>query len=207
MTAVVLAAAVSSKLSPDTIYTLKLRRRGIDIKSSRSAHGLELLTVADAMQPASAPLPPATPLAEVIAGFTAEDCEALPVVDAGGAYRGVVVAREAQEAIRGNALEVTAGQLARALPELHPGQSLHSALTALLPHESSGLPVLTADGTHLAGWLHHRDVLRTYTTRLHGAATRPGPVRRPIRGTPAFPAAAGQHIDRDAHPASPAQAD
>src|ERR1044071_3775793 len=41
MPSVVLAPGVSARISPDTIYTLKLRRRGIDILRGRSANVLE----------------------------------------------------------------------------------------------------------------------------------------------------------------------
>jgi CIC family chloride channel protein len=183
MTAVVLAAAVSSKLAPDTIYTLKLRRRGIDIGPDRSENVLELLTVADAMQPVPTGLPSVTPLVEVIARFAADGCDALPVVDSGGTYRGTVTAREAQEAASGNTFDATAGQLARALPALHASQSLDSALTTLLPHGGSGLPVLPADGTRITGWLNHRDVLRAYATWLRRTTTQPNLVPRARPGT------------------------
>ncbi len=56
MTAIVLAAGLSSRLGKDTIYTLKLRRRGIDVLRGRSANLMEILTVADAMQPVPAAL-------------------------------------------------------------------------------------------------------------------------------------------------------
>jgi CIC family chloride channel protein len=185
MTAVVLAAGVSAKLSADTIYTLKLRRRGIDLLRGRPASVLEILTVADAMRPVLAALTPESSLDQVIARFAADGCEALPVVDDDGTYRGTVTAREAEEAARSNTLDATAGQLARALPALHAGQTLHSALTALLAREGSGLPVLSADGTRLAGWLNHRDVLRAYATRLRRATAQPGPVPADRTATPA----------------------
>ena len=50
MASIVLATGVSKGLSRDTIYTLKLRRRGIDIMRGRAANLMEVLTVADAMQ-------------------------------------------------------------------------------------------------------------------------------------------------------------
>jgi CIC family chloride channel protein len=176
MTAVVLAAAVSSKLSPDTIYTLKLRRRGIDIRQGRPADALEILTVADAMQPVPATLPPAAPLDQVIARFAAEGRDTLPVVDGDGTYHGSVIAEDAQEALGNDSPRATAGHLARALPALRSSQSLHSALTTLLPHESSGLPVLAGDGICLVGWLNHQAALRSYATRLRQTSAQPASI-------------------------------
>jgi CIC family chloride channel protein len=56
MTAVVIAAAVSALLTRDTIYTLKPLRRGIDVTRGRGANLMRLITVAEAMQPLSAPI-------------------------------------------------------------------------------------------------------------------------------------------------------
>src|SRR6201999_1698113 len=66
MVAVVLSAGVSNLLSADTIYTLKLRRRGIDLLRARSANLLEVLTVAEAMSAVPEVLPADAPLAIVI---------------------------------------------------------------------------------------------------------------------------------------------
>ena len=51
MCAIVLATALSSMLSRDTIYSLKLRRRGIDILQRKPPTLLQVLTVADAARP------------------------------------------------------------------------------------------------------------------------------------------------------------
>ena len=169
MTAIVLAAAMSSRLSKDTIYTLKLRRRGIDILRGRPVNLMEVLTVANAMRPVPRPLRDTASLDQVIEQLAAQGRDALPVVDSDGNYRGTVTAREVEHSARENALDVTAGALARALPGLSPSTSLHNALGALASHEGSGLPVLSPGGD-VIGWLQQRDVLRAYSARLqHGA--------------------------------------
>lgn len=175
MTAIVLAAAMSSRLSKDTIYTLKLRRRGIDILRGRPVNLMEVLTVADAMQPMPAALAQTTPLEQVIERLAAEGREALPVVDDDGIYRGAVTSREVEQSARDNSLDVTATDLARTLPGLHPDTSLHQALGLLASHEGSGVPVLSADGDRVLGWLHQRDVMRAYAARLREGAASSAP--------------------------------
>jgi len=49
MCAVVVATALSNKLTKDTIYTLKLRRRGIDIDTPKTPSRMAQITVAKAM--------------------------------------------------------------------------------------------------------------------------------------------------------------
>ena len=81
MFAIVVAAGISNLLSKDTIYTLKLRRRGIDIMRGRGPNLMELITVADAMRPPVDLDPATTALNELIAVFTDPTADSLPVVD------------------------------------------------------------------------------------------------------------------------------
>jgi CIC family chloride channel protein len=182
MTAIVLATALSSRLSGDTIYTLKLRRRGIDLRRGQAANLMEVLTVADAMAPVPSALPANTAFEQVVDRLADEQREALPVVDSAGRYRGVVTSSEIEQSARDNTLDIMAGDLARELHPVHPTTSLHDALTALARHEASGLPVVSSDGRRLVGWLNPRDVLRAYTDRIRSSARQAGapPSLRPV---------------------------
>src|SRR5579884_1026136 len=104
MFAIALAAGISNVLSSDTIYTLKLRRRGIDIMRGRGANLMQLLRVREAMQPLPAALPEDTPLNEVIARLGEAATDGLPVVDPDGVYRGTVGSQQVEQAMRENAL-------------------------------------------------------------------------------------------------------
>ncbi len=184
MFAIALAAGISNLLSGDTIYTLKLRRRGIDIARGRGANLMQLLHVADAMQP----LPPAvaaeTSLNEVIARLGEAPTDGLPVVDATGIYRGTISSQQVEEAMRENALDATARDLAQDLPALQTGQTLEQALSTLL-RARSGLPVATADDAHPVGWLTHLDILRAYNARLQEGIDKARHETPTARRTPA----------------------
>jgi len=171
MFAIALAAGISALLSKDTIYTLKLRRRGIDVLRGRGANLMQLLRVRDAMEPLPAPLSADAPLSEVIARLTDTGADGLPVVDGDGGYRGTVTAQQIEEAMRENALDSTAGELAQELPALSPNASLEEALGSLL-RARSGLPVVAADAHVPVGWLTHVDVLRAYNVRMENGVTR-----------------------------------
>jgi CIC family chloride channel protein len=164
MFAIVLATGVSAVLSRDTIYTLKLRRRGIDVRRGRGANLMALLTVAEAMQPLPEAVAQDLPLNQLIGRLTQGGADGLPVVDGDGSYRGIVTSKQVEEAMRENALDATAGDLAHDLPPLQRGETLEQAVGALV-RERSALPVVAADG-RLVGWLTHVDVLRAYNERL-----------------------------------------
>jgi CIC family chloride channel protein len=181
MVAVVLAAGVSNLISADTIYTLKLRRRGIDLLGPRNSNALETLTVAQAMSSAPEPLPADAPLTAVIDRLAGGATEAAPVIRDDGTYGGIVMAADAERAARSEALAATAGQLATVVPNLRPEQSLDSALSILLHNGHGGLPVVSAE--HLViGWLGHLDVLRAWNEagpdQAAGSAGEPGNAAR-----------------------------
>ncbi len=165
MTAVVVAVAVSALLSHDTIYTLKLRRRGIDVTRGRGANLMHVITVAEAMKPLPDPVSPGADLDELTARLLDERREALPVTDHLGEYRGVVTSRQVEEAMGANALDVTAETLLTTVAPVRATASLHDALGDLVERSRGGVPVADHDG-RLVGWLTHGDVLCAYQRRL-----------------------------------------
>jgi CIC family chloride channel protein len=171
MAAIVLSAGLSNLISADTIYTLKLRRRGIDLMRSRVNNVMAVLKVRDAMRPVPHPLAQDTPLPDIIDRLEVDDADALPVVDDSGAYRGTVTATQLEAGVRDNATDATAGELAIRTATVHPDQTLDDALRALVTNDRSGLPVI--DDTTVAGWLTHRDVLRAYSNHVHGEPSGP----------------------------------
>ena len=157
MLAIALAAGVSKLISPDTIYTRKLVRRGIDLNAPEQV--LARISVAGAAGPLPAPLAPGAGLADLTARFAADGSTALPVLDDHGQLLGVVPALEVERAVQGGADGVTAADLARIVPILTGEESLEQALAELTRHGGAGLPVRFGDN-EVSGWLTHRDLLR-----------------------------------------------
>ncbi|HEY6961077.1 MAG TPA: chloride channel protein, partial [Gaiellaceae bacterium] len=165
MFAVALAAGVSNLLSRDTIYTLKLRRRGIDIMRGQSANLMHLITVGEAMRPVPMALAADAPLEEALERLAAVHGDGLPVVAADGAYAGTLGPRQIEQALRDGAVGASAGDVADDAPPLRADQTLESALHDLV-HARSGLPVVAGGGAELLGWLTHTNILHAYKARL-----------------------------------------
>ncbi len=193
MLAVVISTALAGRLSGDSIYTLKLSRRGIDLRRPRPASPMEALTVAEAMRPTPEPVSVDTDLAEVVERLSSSSEPTLPVVDSDGVFVGVLAEEELEQALHGDSEETDAGSLARQLPSLRGGESLAEATGTLVRTDSPGLAVLDESGDRVIGWLSHRDILRVYHRRLR--KERGG-------GTGAFPAVDGDG-DRSAGPSRP----
>jgi CIC family chloride channel protein len=167
MLAVVISTALASRLSPDSIYTLKLLRRGIDLMQRRPATPMEALTVAEAMRPTPEPIPTGAGLADVVRRLNRSAEGALPVVDSEGRFLGVLPEEELERAIGAVEEDATAGSLARQAPTLRGGETLAEATGSLVRSDSSALAVLDDAGERVVGWLSHRDILRVYDRRLN----------------------------------------
>lgn len=163
MLAVVAATAVSKAITPDTIYLLKLRRRGIDLdQQARTPIGSRIL-VSTVMGPVPEPLRDTDDVTTLLDRLT-HSAGALPVVDRSGAYRGVVSAAAAEsEAVDATTTEPPtqhALDLATLPAALHEHDTLDRAVE-LLAHTdgATGVPVLDKAG-HITGWITHQRLLR-----------------------------------------------
>ena len=173
MIAVVVATALAGRLSPDTIYTLKLRRRGVEIDRPAAAGLMGLITIAEAMEPAPEALAGDEPLGELIGRFAQAGGGTLPVLDERGRLLGVLDAGDVERAADDGRERLRAHDLLRAAPELRAVDSLERGIEAMAGSDEDGVPVLDAEGGELVGWLSHRGLLRAYDARRarHGPPT------------------------------------
>ncbi|KOV66964.1 chloride channel protein [Streptomyces sp. MMG1121] len=162
MLAIVLATAISRLLSRDTIYTLKLRRRGIDLEGPAPGAVIGAQQVGAVMEPLPAPLPATSTLADAADLLSLSGHGALPVVADSGEYVGVVTAQAVAEALaeQPDAAPRTIAQLAAPPAPVTPEQPLSQALHALLSAAGTGVPVLDAKRGEPVGWLSHQSALR-----------------------------------------------
>jgi CIC family chloride channel protein len=168
LTAIVIATLTSKTLSrQDTIYTLKLRRRGVDIERSPGSRRLAETTVTAAMEALPEPLPEGTGLAEAAHALAVSGHGILPVVGVDGTYHGCVTARAVAEAVAADQQTAhSVAELAELPPLVTEKSNLADALTALAGAPGTGLPVLAAE-YRLAGWITHQAVLEA----LHSTET------------------------------------
>ena len=166
MLAIVLATTVSRALSKDSVYTLKLRRRGIEIDTRPADPRLSDRSVGDVMEPPADAVDPSLPLTEATRLLLAGGRPTLPVLYGGlliGQLRADRVAQLLEEdgASTGT---LTVADAVDDVPTLLTTESLRSGLDALRghPHADGGLAVADPQG-RLVGWVTHRTLLRTLT--------------------------------------------
>ncbi len=173
MIAVVVATALSGELTRDTIYTLKLRRRGIDIDRAAKPGMLEQIRVSEAMSHPRPAFAPDSTIENVIERFASLDLGTLPLVTASGELAGIVSAADLDAAIsEGQEPLVLAGLLQNAAT-IRADESLDAAMKVLAAEED-GVPVLAARSDRLVGWLTHGDLLRSYAAHSGVVGSREG---------------------------------
>ncbi len=169
MIAIIVATALSNVLTRDTIYTLKLRRRGIDIDRPQGTL-MAQIKIAEAMDKVPPALAPEQPLRDLLDRFAAEHADTLPVIETDGSLLGVIAAIDIEQNLDRPHNGLEARNLLHEVPELRVDQSLEDAVRAFARAENEGLPVLGAEGETVVGWLTHRCLLRAYHARLEESA-------------------------------------
>ena len=159
--AIVLATGTSRLLGKDTIYTLKLHRRGIDLDApaAASSHASPVTVrprsiVADAMRTDAPYLRGGEPLRDGLLALLSSGQPALAVVNDNGHYLGVLTTEPLSPlASDASAHDWTVGDALIEYPVCLPPMTLEDARAAL-PHQSgiAGLPVVDT-GLRLVGWL------------------------------------------------------
>lgn len=163
MITVVVATALSRRLSYGTIYTTKLLRRGIDIERPRPATLWQQLRVRDAMSSVPEGVAGTRALDEVLAALA----PALPAQPAG----------ESRGADGGRGAPAPRGRPAAQQENPHAlfsDETLEQALRQLLMYGRAGLPVLGENGESVIGWVTNQDVLRAFARSL-GQSVRQAP--------------------------------
>ena len=137
MLAVAIASTISRALSYGTIYTTKLLRRGTDIDHAAPWRALRDLKITDAMRPFR-PALDLPPRKTAGNGHGAPDWPAVA---------GPVTAQLDPQV-------------------LFASESVAQALRQLEVYGRDGLPVLSADGRHIQGWVTSADVLQTLAHQI-----------------------------------------
>ncbi len=181
MLAVAVASSLSRALSYGTIYTTKLLRRGTDIDRTAPWRALADLKIADAMRPFRQPLPvppPATagtaPVGTAPAGTAPAGTDGDRTAPDGAALPGPVIYQADPQA-------------------LFATESLAQAIRQLEVYGHDGLPVLSADGREIPGWVTAPDVLAAIARQITTARAQTAQAQASADWDHPDPAALAQH--------------
>jgi CIC family chloride channel protein len=184
MMAVAVSTVVSQLITRETIYTLKLRRRGVEVEEGREAPVLRTITVGQAMARNFDVVSADTTVAELLEGVSADgQPRAFPVLDHDRKLVGILTPSDIERVLGKDLSTLTVQDIAAKNPvTIFPDQTLEEAVRRLSTQGLRQLPVVSRhDPSVLLGLLRHSDVINASGRALTTGARPPQPVRAPAR--------------------------
>ncbi|MEW6173322.1 MAG: chloride channel protein [Bacillota bacterium] len=172
MTSVVISTVFARTLMRETIYTLKLKRRGVDIEQGELADVMRTITVGEAMTKDFPVVPSTMRIEEFLKLFQDTGYHGFPVVDEEGLLVGIVTYTDLQRFLGREKEELTVGDIATRSPfVVYPDQPLDKVLKAA-EEDYGRIPVVSRkEGRQLVGVLRRHDIIRAYRNRVRKSAT------------------------------------
>ena len=167
MLSCVVSTLVAKLVRDESIYTLQLIRRGIDVRR-REENLMRAFTVGQVMRRDVPTLRAATPFPEVIRHFLASPVPTYFIVDDTRCLLGEVSLQDVKTILQEDTLGplVLAADLMHACPvSLHPEETLARCLEQFALTEQEYLPVVTRT-QEVLGMISHRDVLNVYNREI-----------------------------------------
>jgi CIC family chloride channel protein len=166
MLACIIATIASGQLLRDSIYTLKLVRRGVDIKEGKEVNVLKSMFVKDVMNVNVETMPEDLPLAQMTEKISKSKFNSFPVLNAQNELTGILSFNDYSDAIFDEHLKdlVVARDLATTdLVTISLDDNLLTALEKISSKDFAVLPVVSAQAPNkLEGVISRRDIIGAY---------------------------------------------
>ena len=175
MIAVVISTVVARSLSRETIYTLKLVRRGIDIRQLEQTSPMREGTVDEAMTRNFPTVLPTMPITEFVAKLRKTGHHGFPIVDKDGNFCGIVALSDVESVMaKGNPEGLTVSDIApKSVIVAYPDQYLYDVLVKFGSRDVGRIPVVDrSNPKRLVGVLRRHDIIHAYTKAVTGKRRR-----------------------------------
>ena len=172
MLTVIISTILSrSLLDNESIYTLKLTRRGIRLQSGRDVDILQAVTVEEAMTHKVDTVPTTMTLVELSEAFSRSRHHGFAVVDENERLWGIVTISDLERALARNAARSTPvneiGTGNGDLQVTYPDETMDTVLSRMGTRGLGRLPVVSRlDRRHLLGLIRREDIISAYRTAL-----------------------------------------
>jgi CIC family chloride channel protein len=169
MTAVVIGTIVARRFTSESIYTLRLLRRGIDVRQLEQTSPLREVTVGKAMTRDFPIVPPTMLVSELITKLRNTGHHGFPVVNKNGEFVGVVTLSDIEAAMsKGGSSNLTVDDIAsKSVIVAYPDEYIHDVFVKLGTREVGRVPVVDRKNPrHLLGVLRRHDVIVAYAKAI-----------------------------------------
>jgi len=182
MAAVIVSLIISSKMQKESIYTLKLARKGINLKRGIDLDLMETVRVDEVMVSEPASVLFNMPVSMLASKFLETGRHGFPVLDKEGNLIAMVSLEDYRRATadeKRKPSDLTIADIAtRTIVSVFPDETVGIALQRMAPRDLSRLPVVSRqDPRKLVGIVRRNDIVRAYDlgsvrreeARLHAA--------------------------------------
>jgi len=170
MFATVVSTLVSGWLSEDSIYTLKLKRRGVDIDAGQDLNVMRSILVGEAMTPASEVIAvkPDTSFEGLAELFQTSHSHGFAVVDDNDELMGIVAISDLERATKqGRATGIVKDIYTARVTTAYPDESLEEITQRIGSRDIGRVPVIDRfNPGSLLGMVHRADIIRSYNHAL-----------------------------------------
>lgn len=170
MLGTVISTLIARCLETETIYTLKLKRRGIDVHARRDINLMRTIRVEEAMTPLGqlTTVLPDTPLQKLTRIFRETFQHSFPVLDKRGELYGIVTLSDLERALKSGQLTVTVRDICTTqVRTAFPDETLEDALRHFGALDVGRIPVVDrSNPRRLLGMLRRGDIVRAYSRVL-----------------------------------------
>jgi len=168
MVTVVFAVLVAGRLFPHSIYTIKLFKRGIDIRGGRDVNVLKSHTVTEVMDTEFETIPAATTLMDIFHVIERSRESYFVVVDRQDRMKGILSFQDIRSLLSEHSLDclVIAQDLVH--PDtlvLHESDDLEDAYKLVVQHDFQLVPVVDNDDSRKVVGVVRRDQLKDFYNR------------------------------------------
>jgi len=162
----IISTLASGRLLRDSIYTLKLARRGINLKAGKEVNVLKSIPVKKVMNPEIETITESMSLGEMTKRILKSKNNSFPIVDNKDVLTGILSFYDYQDAMFDEDLKdlIVAKDLATSkVITVTQNDNLYDALEKISHKDFSILPVVSSDDpTELLGVLTRRDIISAY---------------------------------------------
>ncbi len=170
MLATVMSTLIARILNKESIYTLKLSRRGVQLEQGRDIDVMQGVQVQEIMTTDVDTVPLGMPLSSLAEAFERTHHHGFPVIDSGGNLIGVVTIQDLDKALNQAGMEDRVVADIASLEDLlvaFPEEPVWEALRRLSVRDVGRLPVLEGkDSRRLVGVIRRNDIIRAYKVAM-----------------------------------------
>ncbi len=166
MFATVVSTVLAQHFEKESIYTLKLKQRGLDVRARRDANLMSAILVNDAMTPLEelTTVRETTTLAKLTAMFQESGHHGFIVLNDAGELFGVVTLSDLERALENHQADAPVGEICtRTVVTVFPDETLDDALRQFGALDVGRLPVVERrNPKRVLGMVRRADIVRAY---------------------------------------------